>query len=120
MLETLRNKFMGYFAEYKACLFLKKQGLTFITNNYHCHFGEIDLIMQDRQEIVFVEVRLRSQSKYGDALDTIDSNKQKKLIKSAAYYLHKKGLTDKVDYRFDAIGYTNGRLDWIKDAFNYE
>jgi len=116
--NTHKNR--GALAEQEACDFLQKQGLTFLARNYHCPFGEIDLIMREGEDIVFIEVRLRSSTLYGDALESIHKNKQQKLLKSATHFLQKQHWLDKVNYRFDAIGFTNSTIDWIKDAFSYE
>ncbi|MDA8561553.1 YraN family protein [Gammaproteobacteria bacterium] len=111
---------LGIISEKKALNYLIKNGLKFITKNYKCYFGEIDLIMQDYTTLVFIEVRLRYNKYYGNAIESIDSKKQKKLLKSATHYLQKYNLTDKIDCRFDVIGFSSNSIDWIKDAFSYE
>lgn len=115
-----QKRAIGELAEKKARDFLLANGLKFVTQNYHCAYGEIDLIMRDGDEIVFVEVRLRTHSDYGTALESIDHNKQKKLLTTATHYLQKYGWLDKVSCRFDVIGYSDTDIDWIKDAFSYE
>lgn len=57
----------GQDAERLAAIYLQRQGLKLLETNYRCRFGEIDLIMQDGKEIVFVEVRLRSHAAFGGA-----------------------------------------------------
>lgn len=111
---------LGRTAEQKAYKFLKKQGLRLLTKNYYCPFGEIDLIMQDRAEIIFVEVRLRNNRQYGSACESIDKYKQKRIVKSAMHYLSKKNWHDCMNCRFDVIGFSKSGIDWIKDAFPYE
>ena len=64
----------GTIAENKARQYLEKHGLKFVEKNYRCRNGEIDLVMQDKNELVFVEVRYRKNDSYGSALDTIDKN----------------------------------------------
>lgn len=120
MQDTHDKRFSGFISEQQACNFLKAKGLRLITNNYRCPCGEIDLIMQDNNVLVFIEVRLRSHMDYGSALESIDSRKQQKLLKSATHYLQQHNLIDKIDCRFDVIGFSNSTIDWIKDAFSYE
>jgi putative endonuclease len=120
MQEHLNKKQMGDIAEQKACDFLEAKGLKLITRNYRCLYGEIDLIMQDGEDIVFVEVRSRTYSDYGFAEETVDHHKQKKLLKTASYFLQQKNWLDTVDCRFDVIGFLNSNIQWIKDAFIYE
>jgi putative endonuclease len=119
-MDTLNKKQIGTIAEEKACLFLKKQGFCLIERNYHSPFGEIDLIMKDKDEIVFIEVRSRAYSTYGTAIESINKNKQQKVIKSAICYLQKRKWLDQTNYRFDVIGCSPGNIEWIKNAFSHE
>jgi putative endonuclease len=57
----------GLEAEKLAVTFLIERGLKLVTQNYHCRFGEIDLIMKDGKTLVLVEVRLRSKHQFGIA-----------------------------------------------------
>jgi putative endonuclease len=120
MQDIPNHLFLGFTSEQQACNFLEKKGLKLVAQNYHCSFGEIDLIMQENDLLVFIEVRLRTHKEYGNALESIDSRKQQKLLKSAMHYLQKHHLLDEVDCRFDVIGFSNNTIEWIKDAFSYE
>jgi putative endonuclease len=102
-----------------ACAYLKKAGLELLLRNYRCKMGEIDLVMQDNQYLVFIEVRYRSQTNYGSSLESINYTKQVKLIKTAEYYL----LTSKkppCKARFDvvAIDKINNipNIQWLKNV----
>lgn len=107
----------GQFAERKACQYLQHQGLTLIEKNYRCHNGEIDLIMRDKEQLVFVEVRYRKNEHYGTAIDSVDHNKVKKLILTARHYLVSRQLD--VPARFDVVGFdTSFKPKWISDAFS--
>lgn len=120
MNKTIQKQ-IGDNAEDQACQFLKKHGLKLLTRNYHCVCGEIDLIMQDKEDIVFVEVRYRTQSNYASASETITSSKRKKLIRTATIFLQNKGWLHKKYSRFDVIAIDRNsnelRVNWIKDAF---
>lgn len=124
VMALLPTRTLGQIAEREACTFLKKRGLKFITSNYQCRCGEIDLIMQDNKDIIFIEVRNRNCTDYGNALETINSRKQKKIIKTALYFLQTKNWLNKVNCRFDVIGIKyvaeTLEIDWIKDAFSTE
>jgi putative endonuclease len=112
----------GQNAEDSACTYLVKQGLKLITRNYQCRLGEIDLIMQDKESLVFVEVRFRRKQNFGTSSETVNYFKQKKLLRTARFYLQQKRLTDKVPCRFDVIAIadeaTHANIDWIKNAFS--
>ena len=74
----------GKIAEDQACLFLQKKGLKLVEKNYRCRTGEIDLVMQDKKELVFVEVRYRANNDYGSALDSVDQQKIQKDERASA------------------------------------
>ena len=91
----------GLEAEKLAATFLANHGLKLVTQNYHCKYGEIDLIMKDAKTLVFVEVRLRTNSQFGSAGASITPQKQQKLILTAQHYLQQHGSSQCC--RFDAI-----------------
>ena len=119
-MKVIPKLHIGHLAEKKACDFLLAKGLHLIDRNYHCHCGEIDLIMHDKDDIVFIEVRSRMSSNYGSAIESINKNKQQKLIKSAKLYLQKRNWFEKVNCRFDVIGISQTHCEWIKNAFSME
>lgn len=113
----------GKAAEEIACSHLKQNGLKFIDKNFYSRYGEIDLIMQDRETLVFIEVRYRKNLDYGGALASITPGKQKKIQATALYYMQKKGA--EFNTRFDVVALTgndinnqnNLSIEWIKNAF---
>lgn len=99
--------------------YLEQKGLQFLKQNFQAKCGEIDLIMRDKQQLVFVEVKYRQSNQYGHALEMITPSKQRKIIKTATLWLMKNGLSPHTaDYRFDAIGIENSgqKIDWVKNA----
>lgn len=118
MLLKSRNR-SGAAAENAAYKFLKRQGLKLVAKNYSCRFGEIDLLMQDKQQLVCVEVRYRGANSYCHPLETINKHKRRCLIKTAAYYMQ--SHNPDADLRFDVVAITENKdLDWIKHAFLVE
>lgn len=115
---TSRN--IGQKAEVSACQFLQTKGLRLLERNYNCIFGELDLIMRDKDDIVFVEVRKRDNADFATALESISPPKRKKIIKSAAHFLQKMNWYDKVPCRFDVIAIHLDQIEWIKNAFYVE
>ncbi len=107
----------GLEAEKLAATFLTERGLKLIAQNYHCRFGEIDLIMKDGKTLVFIEVRLRSNAQFGDAGSSITPQKQQKLILTAQHYLQQHV---EAACRFDAILMNKANLqsiEWVRNAF---
>lgn len=92
---------LGAQAELAAARYLQQRGLQLVVQNYHCRFGEIDLILQDGETLVFAEVRLRSSKDFGGAAASIDARKQRKLICTAQLYLST--LAHIPPCRFDAL-----------------
>lgn len=112
----------GAHAEDQACRYLQRHGLRLIERNYRSRRGEIDLIMRDADNLVFVEVRYRRQHRYGSGLESVDRRKQQRIIACAAYYLHSHPQAASLAARFDVVALTpdNGslRIDWIRNAFD--
>mgnify|MGYP001394059504 CR=1 FL=1 len=111
----------GILAERFACRFLKQQGLKLVMRNYRARTGEIDMIMQDNDILVFVEVRLRRSQTYHSGADSVDFFKQQKLIKTAQRYLQDRQLSFRQRCRFDVIDLSekDGQyvVNWIRNAF---
>lgn len=107
---------VGTDAECLAESYLHKQGLLTLEKNYRGRQGEIDLIMQDDDQWVFVEVRFRRAEDYGSPASTVTKQKQRKIINTAKQYLIEKKQYDKVSCRFDVIGISD-EIEWIADAF---
>lgn len=109
----------GARAEQWAAQYLQRQGLKPVAQNYRGRFGEIDLIMQDGDVLVFVEVRLRRNADFGGASASIDTRKQQRIIRTAQQYLASLARTPQC--RFDVIlmcDARGGQAQWLKNAFD--
>jgi len=111
---------LGSRGEKLALKYLKKKRLRLQEKNYHCRYGEIDLIMWDELYLVFVEVRYRKSNLFGGAIESIDQRKQVKLRRSAQDYLIKL-KNNEPPCRFDVLC-ISGNLNkpdyqWVKNAF---
>lgn len=106
----------GRVAETRVMHYLEEHGLECITRNFRIRRGEIDLIMRDRDEVVFVEVRARADSHFGDGIESITRAKQRRLVAAAAAWLQRQRHEPAT--RFDVAGVDDsGRVTWLKDAF---
>lgn len=111
----------GDAAEDQALAHLHDAGLSLIERNYHCRQGEIDLIMRDNDAIVLVEVRQRTRSDYGSAVESVTLTKQRRLLAAARHWLGHHPRHANQPLRFDVIGIDgSGQLDWIRNAFQDE
>lgn len=107
---------IGANAEKQALQYLQKQGLQLITTNFSAKTGEIDLIMQTKDTLIFVEVRYRKNSNFGGAAASITRQKQHRIIRTANLYLQK--YPTSLSCRFDVIAITANQLEWIPNAFS--
>src|SRR5690606_38709206 len=93
----------GLHFEQLALRYLQRQGLTLVAQNYRCRGGELDLVMRQRDMLVFVEVRYRQRLDYGSALATVVHSKQRRLILAAQHYLLQHPEYASLPCRFDVI-----------------
>jgi putative endonuclease len=108
----------GFMFETLALQYLQAQGLTFVGRNIAGRFGELDLVMKDQAQLVFVEVKYRKSLAYGGPLAAVTASKQQKLRLTATAYLQQHA--PKAYARFDVIaisGETPYHLEWLKNAF---
>ena len=105
--------------EHRARLWLERKGLRFVAANVRERWGEIDLIMQHRHVIVFVEVRYRRSGYFGGAAASVTQAKQHKLLQTARGWLARQSESfDTVDCRFDVLAFTGDVVEWIENAFS--
>ncbi len=111
---------LGDAGENLARDFLKEKGFKILEENYRTRWGELDLIARDGETLVFVEVKTRSQKRFGSPLEAVTEDKRRRIIRMARTYLLEKGLQDPAA-RFDVIGIDLAegapRIDWIPNAF---
>jgi len=112
---------LGNEGEIFAAKLLTSHGLKLLEQNVNFRVGELDLVMKDKDSLVFVEVRRRKNDNFGGALGSITVTKQKRLTRAALAYLQRNKLMDKVPCRFDLVAVTDkdGELqgEWIKNIF---
>ncbi len=114
-LSSPKQRQGGYF-EQQACLFLQAKGLTLIAQNWQQpKVGELDLVMLEAgvawPVLVFVEVRQRKRSGFGDAATSVTQAKQKKIIKAAKCFLQQYPKYADYDCRFDVLAYNGSTLN---------
>lgn len=115
---------LGRLGEEMACKYLKKAGYKILELNYRGHLGEIDLVAEDGEYLVFVEVKTRSGLAYGHPFESINSRKQHQLIRAAREYLAKHGAEERF-CRFDAVSVLQRdgqepRVELLKNAFELD
>lgn len=104
----------GRQGEDTALAHLYLHGLTLVERNFLCKAGEIDLIMRDGAQLVFVEVRQRAGRGFGGAAASITPAKQRRLVRAAQFYLLR--LRPLPACRFDVIAIDAGQLSWLRNV----
>ncbi len=116
----MNNREIGNLGETIATSYILDKGLKLLTKNYIKNKGEIDIIANDNETIVFIEVKFRNSLKYGHPLESINYKKISKLRETASYYLNEFNLNN-YNIRFDVISilFENGtyNIEYIKNAF---
>ena len=127
---------LGQWAEQEALKLAQQQGFFLVQANYHSRFGEIDLIVQRGQELLFIEVKARSKTAYAQAAETVSIHKQRKMCKTALHFLQEWPDFQQYDCRFDVICFDFYQrfakslqhdflnftydLQWIENAFTFD
>ena len=118
---TISNRQAGAQWEKTAEIFLCDHGLKIVARNFSSRFGEIDLIMEDENTLVFVEVKYRKNSHHGSGAEAITFYKQNKISLTASWYLVKNPYRAEQICRFDVVSINTCAdeqgISWIKDAF---
>ncbi len=106
----------GQIGEDAALAYLQQQGMTLVERNFLCKSGEIDLIMQHGDVLVFVEVRKRADRNHGGAAASITPAKQKRLIAAAQHYLQRYRMPPAC--RFDVVAIDGTQTEWLRNAID--
>lgn len=99
----ISRKQRGQTGERLATEFLRQRGYDIVAANWHCRYGEIDLIARHGDTLVFIEVRARTGSDTGAAFESIGQRKQARIIAAVQAYLAAHALDD-VHWRIDVVG----------------
>ncbi|MDQ5983397.1 MAG: hypothetical protein RUMPE_00408 [Eubacteriales bacterium SKADARSKE-1] len=119
------NKIIGNFGEEFVSKYMQQKGYSLVERNFHSRFGEIDIIVKNSEYIVFIEVRTRKGNSIISGVESVDTKKQKKIIKTAMMYLNKNHT--ELQPRFDVVevNYDNKcgkkfiKINHIENAFSW-
>ena len=127
-MPTEKRKF-GDIGEKIACCFLKKRNYSILKTNYQKRIGEIDIIAELGNSLHFIEVKTRtvnSSKKYGLPQEAVTIHKQKRLIKTALFYLLENKYSDDTFWQIDVIAIIidknrgTAKINHIKNAVDYD
>lgn len=121
-MKKLTTKFIGDLGEKYAEKYLKKNKFKIIQRNYRKKFGEIDIIAQKFDTLVFIEVKTRHINPYIDAAQYVDSNKQHRIKKTAMCFIAENKIDmfcrfDVCEVYFDPENLKLVKINYIENAF---
>ncbi len=100
---------------------LQAEGLRTLARNWTCRHGELDLVMRDRDTVVFVEVRYRGGGRFGGGVESVHAGKQRRLVAAASLFLQSQPALSRQPCRFDVVALGGQRDDpqweWLRGAF---
>ena len=121
MTSKLNTKYanisLGKKGEEQAVTALKAAGMEVIMKNFRSKTGEIDIIALDKETIVFIEVKTWSAFGIEDLGYGIDLRKQRKIIKTAKFFLSENRKYSNMSIRFDVIFIDNNTINHLASAF---
>ncbi len=122
---TEERQALGRRGEAAARAYLERHRVRVLAANYACAAGEIDLIGQAPEALIFFEVKTRTSEAFGPPHFAVHYRKQRQIVRTAQWYLAEQRLAD-VACRFDVIAVTFAgdqdapHIEWLQDAFPAE
>lgn len=110
----MNKREIGKSFEDKSCKILIDEKYSILERNYQNRYGEIDIIAEKEQELVFIEVKYRKTKNFGYGYEAIDKKKLQKIFRLAQFYIESKKLNN-YKVRFDCMSYLADELEWIKN-----
>lgn len=113
----MNKRKVGSIWEDKAAKYLEEMGYKIICRNFYTYFGEVDIIARDGDTMAFIEVKYRAGSQMGIPEEAVDIKKQKRIYKSAQYYMYKYFGGANIPCRFDVVAIFKNQIRLYKNAF---
>ena len=110
---------IGKEGEKRAQQYLEEQGMKILETNFRNRQGEIDIIGYDKEYLVFVEVKYRTNEKAGAPESAVTWQKQRKICRLADYYRYLHHYGDDCPFRYDVVAVYEGRITWYRNAFEH-
>ncbi|HJJ03620.1 MAG TPA: YraN family protein [Clostridiaceae bacterium] len=110
---------LGRIGENIIADYITKLGYKVVERNFECNQGEIDIIAKDKEELVFIEVKTRTDISYGEASEAVTDTKKRHLINSIKYYIYKQKLENqpiRIDVAEVYIKCGKVKINYIKQA----
>ncbi len=116
----MNKRKIGKEKEDMAVSFLKGQKAEILERNFNCRLGEIDIILRDKEYLVFVEVKYRKNTDFGYPEEAVSFQKRNKICMTSKYYLLTHPEFRECQVRYDVVSILGNEISWNKNAFYYE
>jgi putative endonuclease len=114
--QTSRQR-LGDEGEQAAARFLEAKGFRIVARNHRTRRGEVDLIAEQGELLVFAEVRARTTARFGSPAETVDARKQARVVSAAQDYLARWQGPERA-VRFDVLAVLGGEVTHLPGAFD--
>ncbi len=108
---------LGADQEARVQVYLEEHGYEIVTRNFYSKHGEIDIIAKKDGYLVFIEVKYRSDERFGAPEEAVTFGKQQHILAAAKYYMYKNRVPYDTPCRFDVAGVTKDEIRVIENAF---
>jgi len=113
----LNKRKIGKVYEDIAVQYLEQQGVRILEKNYSIAQGEVDIIAETLECVIFVEVKYRKNALFGQPWEAVSKEKQQKICKVARQFCYTRKINKQI--RFDVISICGEEIFWFQDAFFY-
>ena len=115
----MNKRIVGNEKEELAALYLTKSGYEILDRNYWCRFGELDIVAREGKYLCFVEVKYRSNCRYGAPDGLISGKKKKKICMTSQFYMKQNKFLLDTPVRYDVVLLVGTKVQLIQNAFYY-
>ncbi|MEX2043429.1 MAG: YraN family protein [Patescibacteria group bacterium] len=112
----LSKRQYGIIGERRAKAYLIAKGYRFVASNYHTRYGEIDLVMRDRRELVFIEVKTRRDGLAGHPAESVTRTKLRNAVRAAVLFRREHDI--RLPWRIDVIAITGKDIEHYRNVTN--
>jgi putative endonuclease len=114
----MNKRVVGNAKETEAIHYLTKLGYKILERNYYTRVGEIDIIAEDADYLIFIEVKYRWNQECGFPAEAVTKRKQRKIVRCARFYLISHNLSEETPCRFDVVVFLGEEIEIIKNAYD--
>lgn len=113
----MNTHLLGRRAERRAAWWYRLRGYRILATNAWSAGNELDLVVRRGRRLIFCEVKEKAGERFGDPLEMVDEEKQRRLRRAADGWLASHPEADGLTVSFDVVAIREGRLERVAEAF---